>query len=104
MDAAPLVLGTLVIMLNVFMFLSTVLIWGATWYAIEFQLGVVAIEVSLAYRYALAAALPERGLERGLRQLRATISSAIWMAFRAAPLRRLSETTQRANPLGWDAS
>ena len=34
-----------------------VLIWGSTWYAIEFQLGVVAIEVSLAYRYWIAAAL-----------------------------------------------
>lgn len=44
-------------MLNLFMFLLTVLIWGATWYAIEFQLGVVPVEVSLAYRYALAALL-----------------------------------------------
>jgi len=35
----------------------TVLIWGSTWYAIEFQLGVVAPEVSLVYRYAAAAAL-----------------------------------------------
>jgi drug/metabolite transporter (DMT)-like permease len=44
-------------MLNPLLFLLTVLIWGATWYAIEFQLGVVAVEVSLAYRYLLAAAL-----------------------------------------------
>jgi drug/metabolite transporter (DMT)-like permease len=33
-----------------------VLIWGTTWYAIKFQLGVVAPEVSLVYRFALAAA------------------------------------------------
>lgn len=32
-----------------------VLIWGTTWYAIKFQLGVVAPEVSLVYRFALAA-------------------------------------------------
>ncbi|MCP4001215.1 MAG: DMT family transporter [Gammaproteobacteria bacterium] len=44
-------------MVNVLLFILTVLIWGATWYAIEFQLGVVAVEVSLAYRYLLAAAL-----------------------------------------------
>jgi drug/metabolite transporter (DMT)-like permease len=44
-------------MLNLIMFFLTVLIWGATWYAIEFQLGVVDVEVSLAYRYALAAGL-----------------------------------------------
>lgn len=33
-----------------------VLIWGTTWYAIKFQLGVVAPEISLVYRFALAAA------------------------------------------------
>jgi drug/metabolite transporter (DMT)-like permease len=43
--------------MNALLFLLTVLIWGATWYAIEFQLGVVAVEVSLAYRYAIAAVL-----------------------------------------------
>lgn len=32
-----------------------VLIWGTTWYAIKFQLGVVAPEISLVYRFALAA-------------------------------------------------
>jgi drug/metabolite transporter (DMT)-like permease len=32
-----------------------VLIWGTTWYAIKFQLGVVAPEVSLVYRFGLAA-------------------------------------------------
>jgi drug/metabolite transporter (DMT)-like permease len=44
-------------MFNASLFLLTVLIWGATWYAIDFQLGVVAVEVSLAYRYLIAAAL-----------------------------------------------
>ena len=36
------------------LYLSTVLIWGSTWFAIKFQLGVVAPEVSLVYRFALA--------------------------------------------------
>ncbi len=31
-----------------------VLIWGTTWYAIKFQLGVVAPEISLVYRFGLA--------------------------------------------------
>ena len=35
----------------------TVLIWGSTWLAIEFQLGEVAAEASVAYRFALAACL-----------------------------------------------
>ncbi len=37
------------------LYLASVLIWGSTWYAIKFQLGVVAPEVSLVYRFALAA-------------------------------------------------
>jgi drug/metabolite transporter (DMT)-like permease len=32
-----------------------VLIWGTTWYAIKFQLGVVAPEISLVYRFGFAA-------------------------------------------------
>lgn len=38
-------------------FIACVLIWGSTWYGIEFQLGVVAKEWSLVYRFALAALL-----------------------------------------------
>ena len=36
------------------LYLTTVLIWGSTWFAIKFQLGVVAPEVSLVYRFAMA--------------------------------------------------
>ncbi|MCC2615292.1 EamA family transporter [Aestuariibacter halophilus] len=39
------------------LYVITVLIWGSTWLAIEYQLGVVAPEVSLVYRFAGAAAL-----------------------------------------------
>ena len=39
------------------LYLITVLIWGSTWFAIKFQLGVVAEEVSLVYRFGLAAVL-----------------------------------------------
>ncbi len=44
-------------MSNGLLYTITVLIWGSTWFAIEFQLGVVAPEVSLVYRYASAALL-----------------------------------------------
>jgi drug/metabolite transporter (DMT)-like permease len=44
-------------MFNLLLYAVAVLIWGSTWLAIEFQLGVVAVEVSLAYRYLLAAAV-----------------------------------------------
>ena len=44
-------------MSNAFLYAVTVLVWGSTWLAIEFQLGVVAPEVSIVYRYAGAALL-----------------------------------------------
>ena len=42
---------------NTLLYIISVLIWGSTWLAIEFQLGVVAPEVSVVYRYVIAAAL-----------------------------------------------
>jgi drug/metabolite transporter (DMT)-like permease len=44
-------------MSNSLLYVITVLIWGSTWFAIEFQLGVVAPEVSIVYRYAAASIL-----------------------------------------------
>jgi hypothetical protein len=44
-------------MSNPTLYALTVLIWGSTFFAIEFQLGVVAPEVSLVYRYSAAALL-----------------------------------------------
>ncbi len=44
-------------MQNTLLYLITVLIWGSTWIAIEFQLGEVAVELSLLYRFALSALL-----------------------------------------------
>lgn len=42
-------------MKNSLLYIITVLIWGSTWFAIEFQLGEVAVEISLIYRFGLAA-------------------------------------------------
>jgi len=36
------------------LYLAAVLIWGSTWFAIKFQLGTVAPELSILYRFALA--------------------------------------------------
>ena len=43
------------------LFLVPALIWGSTWYAITWQLGVVAPEVSVTYRFAVASLLLARG-------------------------------------------
>jgi drug/metabolite transporter (DMT)-like permease len=60
---------------SVSLYLSSVLIWGTTWFAIKFQLGVVAAEVSLVYRFGIAAillllfcVLSGRSLKYSLRQ------------------------------------
>src|SRR5690606_4660328 len=55
-------------MSNAILYLITVLVWGSTWLGIEFQLGVVAPEVSVFCRYGLASLLlfswcAARGLE-----------------------------------------
>jgi len=44
-------------MSNLLLYAITVLVWGSTWIAIEYQLGMVAPEVSVFYRYALAGAI-----------------------------------------------
>lgn len=44
-------------MSNALLYAITVVVWGSTWLAIEFQLGVVAPEVSVVYRYAGASLL-----------------------------------------------
>ena len=41
--------------MNLSLYLLTVLIWGTTWIALKWQLGVVEIPVSIVYRFGLAA-------------------------------------------------
>ena len=42
---------------NHLLYTATVLIWGSTWYAVKLQLGTVDPNVSVAYRFILAAAI-----------------------------------------------
>ncbi|MFC6978933.1 DMT family transporter [Microbulbifer taiwanensis] len=43
--------------MNLFLYASTVVLWGTTWIAIHFQLGEVPVLVSAFYRFAIAGAL-----------------------------------------------
>jgi drug/metabolite transporter (DMT)-like permease len=45
------------LMSNLALYLISVLVWGSTWFAIEFQLGIVEPEVSIVYRYVGASLL-----------------------------------------------
>lgn len=42
---------------NILLYLATVAIWGSSWLGIKYQLGVVAPEISVLYRFVIAAAL-----------------------------------------------
>ena len=44
-------------MSNSLLYVVTVAIWGSSWLAITFQLGTVAPEASIVYRFLLAAAI-----------------------------------------------
>ena len=73
-------------MSNLSLYLASVLIWGSTWMAITFQYGKVAPEVSVAYRFALAAAiLLGWCFARGVR-LRFTARQHGWIALQGATM------------------
>lgn len=44
-------------MKNTILYIATVLVWGSTWLAIEFQLGEVDVAASVAYRFIISAVL-----------------------------------------------
>ncbi len=73
-------------MSNAFLYIVTVLVWGSTWFAIEFQLGEVAPEVSLVYRYLGAAACLFGWCWWRGRRLRFSLKSHVWFALLGALL------------------
>ncbi len=62
------------------LYVSTVLIWGSTWYAIKLQLGVVEPEVSVAYRFAIAAVLLWAWCLIRKKDMQYTARDHVWMA------------------------
>ncbi len=65
-------------MSNLALYAVTVLIWGSTWFAIEFQLGSVAPEVSLVYRYSIASLLLFAWCRARRLPLRFAIRDHVW--------------------------
>jgi len=73
-------------MSNLSLYLASVLIWGSTWLAITFQYGSVAPEVSVAYRFWLAALLLMGWcVARGMK-LRFTLREHAWLALQGSLL------------------
>ncbi|WP_417789387.1 DMT family transporter [Terasakiella pusilla] len=67
-------------MTNTLLYISTVLIWGSTWLAIKFQLGIVSEEVSIAYRFALASVMLLVFCLVTRKSLRFDVRTHLWMA------------------------
>jgi drug/metabolite transporter (DMT)-like permease len=66
------------------LFLIATAIWGSTWLAIKFQLGVVAPEASVTYRFALAALLLAVACAARGRPLAFPARTHAWMAAQGA--------------------
>lgn len=66
--------------MNAFLYSATILIWGSTWLGIKYQLGVVAVEVSLVYRFALASIILLGYCLLRRQSLRFTAIQHVWMA------------------------
>jgi len=73
-------------MSNLSLYLASVLIWGSTWLAITWQYGKVAPEVSVAYRFALAAALLLGWCLARRMKMRFTMAQHGWIALQGATM------------------
>ncbi|MGV7214980.1 DMT family transporter [Bradyrhizobium sp. UFLA05-112] len=62
------------------LFITVVLAWGFTWFAIKLQLGIVAPEISILWRFALATALMWAGLAATGRLQRVDLQQHGWFA------------------------
>ena len=63
---------------SAFLYLVTVMIWGSTFLAVEFQLGVVAPEISLVYRFVAASLILFGFCACTGRQLRFALRQHLW--------------------------
>ena len=68
------------------LFVVPTLLWGSTWFAITFQLGVVAPAVSVVYRFALAAVLLGAWCVATGRSLAFAARDHLWIAAQGAPM------------------
>src|SRR5256885_14652176 len=71
---------------NAFLFAAATLIWGSTWLAIKYQLGSVAPEASVAYRFALAAVMLAAWCAATRRSLRFSPRQHAWIALQGTLL------------------
>ncbi len=71
---------------NLGLYLTSVLIWGSTWFAITFQLGAVPAEVSVAYRFALASGMLFAWCAVRRMRLAYSVREHAWMALQGGLL------------------
>ncbi len=71
---------------NLSLYLASVLIWGSTWLVITYQYGRVAPEVSVVYRFALAAALLMGWCLARRMRMRFSLAQHGWIALQGATM------------------
>lgn len=72
--------------MDISLYALTVLLWGTSWLAIKFQLGVVMPEVSLVYRFVLAGAVMLALCLAGRRHMRFSSGDHLFFALQGACL------------------
>ena len=73
-------------MTNLLLYAITVVMWGTSWLAIKYQLGVVAPEASVVYRFALATAVMVAVCLAGRRRMRFSAGEHVFLALQGALL------------------
>lgn len=73
-------------MTNISLYLITVAVWGTSWLAIKYQLGIVAPEVSVAYRFFLSASIMLIYCLVSGRRLAFSVNDHLRMAFQGVML------------------
>jgi drug/metabolite transporter (DMT)-like permease len=73
-------------MTHILLYAGTVLLWGTSWLAIKYQLGIVAPEVSVLYRFVVAAAIMMALCLVLRRSMRFTVRQHLFMALQGGCL------------------
>lgn len=71
-------------MTTLLLYAATVVIWGSTWIMMRFQLGTVAPEASLSYRYFLAGCFVLAGAAWAGKVIRLSLRQHLWAAIQGA--------------------
>lgn len=92
--------------MNALLYISVIIIWGTTWFAIYLQQGDVPVTVSIFYRFLLAAVIMLVALLAARRLRRLALKDHLFASCRAAAsfasIFTASITRRLTSPAGWN--